>query len=357
MLNFLKIYEFFFKSSFNVRWDTQQLEELERDWQQLALIIKRSWFFGLYYSILLVWAFLVMLVNVFLAYKTFENETTKYIVIAILVWNVLIAIFSSLRFLRFFRRISWIENKVEQIHSYVIKSKEWDELFIKFFNQATLNYFMFIGLIGFHLFNFRTLFNFEDSIKMIFGIVDIGFLVLQAYLIQKYRKKMIDLEMDYNIVSKNKIIFANQSNMISDKQTIEWNKIKTIKSSYSSKILAFFKVWNIEILTEWDQNNLWAMSMQFVNLPDKTVSQIHKALEWKMELIEDKYKNSVFNEIVLENWYSVSAFYSWELSKEKMRDLFNMNFIQKRLKKLYETWTDIHRKEIRQIYAEILQDH
>lgn len=359
MINFLKIYEFFFKSSFNVRWDTELIKQYGRDWYKSALVIKRSWIYWLYQSIFLIWAFLVMLVNVYLANLSIENETIKFIVILLLVSNILFASYSSLKYLIHFKKISGKTNFIEDIDTLDLKSSEWDELFIKFFNQATLNYFLFIALIIFNIINF--VFNFDlksidnSLYKIWFWILDIWLLSLQATFIQKYRKKMIDLEMDFNIVVKWKILFANQSNMVSDRQNIDWEKIKTIKSSYPSKLLAFFKVGNIEILTEWDQNNLWAMSMFFVNEPDKTVQMITKALDWNFEEDVDIYKNILFNEILVENWYSIQKYYRWESDNvEKIKKLFERKDIEEKLKsKYFNGWFE-DKRVVREIYEKIL---
>jgi hypothetical protein len=51
--------------------------------------------------------------------------------------------------------------------------------------------------------------------------LDIVLLFLQWFLLGRYRKKMIDLEMDYNIVIPGKIMFVNQSGMLSSVNTLE----------------------------------------------------------------------------------------------------------------------------------------
>ena len=51
--------------------------------------------------------------------------------------------------------------------------------------------------------------------------VDILLLFLQWILLGRYRKRMMDLEMDYNVVIPGKIMFVNQSGMLSSVNTIE----------------------------------------------------------------------------------------------------------------------------------------
>lgn len=75
-------------------------------------------------------------------------------------------------------------------------------------------------------------------------------LFIQWLLLGKYRKKMMDLEMDYNIVVPGKIIFVNQSGMLSSSQAVEGEKVKTVTAKYPSFISSFFQYGTIEIMTE-----------------------------------------------------------------------------------------------------------
>jgi hypothetical protein len=91
---------------------------------------------------------------------------------------------------------------------------------------------------------------------------------------------MMDLEMDYNIVVPGKIYFVNQSGVLSTIQTIESDKIKTIKSSFPSKIASFFNYGTVDVLTEWDSEiMLGTMSMYFVTDPDGIVTSIQSLLD------------------------------------------------------------------------------
>jgi hypothetical protein len=95
-----------------------------------------------------------------------------------------------------------------------------------------------------------------------------------------YRKRMMDLEMDYNIVIPGKIYFVNQSGVLSAIQTIESDKIKTIKSSFPSKIASFFDYGTVDVLTEGDSEAmLGTMSMYYVTDPDGIVTSIQSLLD------------------------------------------------------------------------------
>lgn len=79
---------------------------------------------------------------------------------------------------------------------------------------------------------------------------DVLIISLEVVFLKMYRKRMMDLEMDYNIVVPGKIYFVNQSGVLSTIQTIESDKIKTVKSSFPSKIASFFDYGTVDILTE-----------------------------------------------------------------------------------------------------------
>jgi hypothetical protein len=110
---------------------------------------------------------------------------------------------------------------------------------------------------------------------------------------------MMDLEMDYNVVVPGKIFFVNQSGVLSAVQTIESDKIKTVQSSFPSKIASFFNFGTINVLTEGDtQAMMGTMSMYYVTNPDGVVASIQSLLDEKSE--ERKEKAAAMLEKVVE---------------------------------------------------------
>ena len=89
--------------------------------------------------------------------------------------------------------------------------------------------------------------------------------------------------MDFNMIVPGKVYFANQTGVLSSIQSIESGKIKTVRSMFPSKIASFFNYGTIDILTEWDtQDMLWTMTMYYVTDPDTVVSNIQSLLkEWR----------------------------------------------------------------------------
>ena len=105
-------------------------------------------------------------------------------------------------------------------------------------------------------------------------------MIIEIILLKIYRNGMIDLEMDYNVIIPGKIYFVNQSGVLSSVQTIESEKIKTIRSLFPSRIASLFDYGTVDILTEGDSQSLFGtMSMYYVTDPDGVVAKIQSLLD------------------------------------------------------------------------------
>ena len=89
---------------------------------------------------------------------------------------------------------------------------------------------------------------------------------------------MIDLEMDFNIVTSGKLYINNQTGVLSNTQMIEGDKIKTVRSSFPNKIASFFNFGNIDILTEGDMGMMGAITMFYVTSPGEVAKDIERLL-------------------------------------------------------------------------------
>lgn len=105
-------------------------------------------------------------------------------------------------------------------------------------------------------------------------------MIMEIVFLKMYRKRMMDLEMDYNVIVPGKIYFVNQSGILSSIQTIESDKIKTVRSSFPSKLASFFNYGTVDVLTEGDtQAMMGTMSMFYVTDPDGVVTSIQSLLD------------------------------------------------------------------------------
>lgn len=89
----------------------------------------------------------------------------------------------------------------------------------------------------------------------------------------------MDLEMDYNVVIPGKIMFVNQSGMLSSVNTVEGDKVKTVSARYSGWIGSFFNFGTVEIMTEGDNLSMTGtMPMYYVTAPNETGRLIQSML-------------------------------------------------------------------------------
>jgi hypothetical protein len=115
-------------------------------------------------------------------------------------------------------------------------------------------------------------------------ITDTLVMIMEIMFLKMYRKRMMDLEMDYNVVVPGKIYFVNQTGILSSVQTIESSKIKTVRSSFPSKIASFFNYGNVDVHTEGDSLAMMGtMSMFYVTDPDGVVANIQSLLDAEKE--------------------------------------------------------------------------
>jgi len=275
LINFRWAYELIFKS-FDVAADTSLVNKLETDWVKKMIIIKRSWLFWLFISWMFVAMFTIMLVNAFLIYINFSDQTTSWILIWILVFNILYWMLSIFIYFHKFKKIYWERSTI--VETSIIKEhlNEWDIAFSKFFNQTIFNYFILIWITLFIA--YEIIFVVWFSEVWFYGWLNIFLLFIQIFLSAKFKKRMMDLEMDFAIVIPWKIIFYNQSNLSRDVQTINSEKIKTITSKHTKLLWSIFNFGDITVMTEWDEANIWEMTLQYIASPSDTVYEINELL-------------------------------------------------------------------------------
>lgn len=226
--------------------------------------------------------FLIILASasIWLALTQIADTATmlKYIII---IGNALMAgilSISTLVYIRHFRQVySNTDAIIKDIPAFKKKLEAGDRYFITFFNWSITNQWLLVTIMLFEIayiaINFRHL---DGHFALL--AVDFVIILTEIYYISRFRKRMMDLEMDFNVIVQGKIFFVNQSGILSDTQTIESDKIKTIKSVFPSKLAGFFNYGNIDILTEGDTANIGSMKMFFVTSPVKVVNSIQQLL-------------------------------------------------------------------------------
>jgi hypothetical protein len=277
MIPFHKLYSWLFKS-FNISGETLLLDRLKNEGHSHFMIIKRSWIFAL----LMLWIPLLILIlsgiSIYIAYESIEIIEIQYTIIIGNILMSLVLMASSLNYIRHFRNTHH-ESQIVTDASIIQKElAQWDKYFQSFFNWSITNQWILISIIFIEIF---LIFTYWNKIGDHFAILltDTLVILIEIGLIRKYRKRMMDLEMDYNLLVPGKIFFVNQSGLLSVIQTIEWDKIKTVQSIYPSKIASFFNYGTIIVLTEWDTAMVGTMSMYYVTNPDQVVTYIQRMID------------------------------------------------------------------------------
>lgn len=281
MIPFDKLYTWLFKS-FNISSETELIQRLVDDGYQEIMIIKRSWIFAL----LMLWMPLVILIlsaiSIWIAYDSIDIVAIKYTLITGNILMSMILIISSITYIIHFQKVHSASPIVTDTAALMSNLEQWDRYFRSFFNWSITNQLILVVII---ILEIVMIFAYWDKIGDHFWIltVDTFVILLEIFYLRLFRKRMMDLEMDYNIVVLGKIFFVNQSGVLSAVQTIESDKIKTVQSTFPNKIASFFNYGTIAILTEGDSQNMGTMNMYYVTDPDGVVSSIQSLLDEKKE--------------------------------------------------------------------------
>lgn len=278
MIPFHRIYSWLFKS-FNISGETLLIDRLISEWYQEFMIIKRSWIFALF----MLWIPLAILglsgASIFIAYTSIDIESIKYTLISGNILMAFILVISSLNYIRHFRSIHYEPYITHDMTKSRDELAQWDKYFQSFFNWSITNQWILVWIL---IIEAVLVLLYWKQIGWHFWILatDTLVILLEIGLLRKYRKRMMDLEMDYNIIVPGKIFFINQSGLLSVVQTIDGDKIKTVQSVFPSKIASFFNYGTVHILTEGDsQEMMGTMSMYYVTSPDAVVTCIHSLID------------------------------------------------------------------------------
>lgn len=344
IINFRKVIEAIFKS-FDVAWDTKLIEKLEKDWIRFLIVLKRHWVYALFASWRVLGVFLLWVVNVYLLLiANSSHDIYSTIIGFLLIVNVLYWLYVVIVYLKNFYKIQWSKPYIEDIYSAIKKSKDSDEVFSNFFNQTI---FVLIFLIIIVIFSITTattaaLTNFDEQVWLWF--FNAILLIIQFGLFLWFLWKMINLEMDYQLIIPWKIFFADQAWLYWSSKTMNSQKIKTINTKYSGILNSLFNYWNIVVLSEWDKENNWEMSMDYVWNPVKTVEEINKVVNNNLAAIEkdvNVFLSKMKHEIWIENVDN-------EENILKLKEYVSNN--ENKLKEMFEVWDDELKNEIRELF-------
>lgn len=243
------------------------------------MIVKRSWIFALFVLWLPIFILILSGVSIWIALYSIDILYIQYTIIGGNVLMSIILIVSTWNYIRHFREIQSSAIITDDARKLRDNLSLGDTYFIRFFNASITNQLILIlTMIG----EIVLVILYQKQLGDHFWVLatDTLVMIMSIVFLKMFRKRMMDLEMDYNVVVPGKIFFVNQSGVLSSIQTIESDKIKTVRSSFPSKIASFFNYGTVDVLTEGDtQAMMGTMSMFYVTDPDGVVANIQSLLD------------------------------------------------------------------------------
>lgn len=212
----------------------------------------------------------------------------SYVLTGLMIANISHIIYSGFLYLIYFRHTHHDGNLIQEIWTMEINAHREAEIFTRFFNHVTVSYFLFIILVLLEIAYLLWIVpDYTDTMVW----VHITFLSLLIGFIALYRRRMIDLDMDYVVVVPGKLYFIDQVGVHRGNQTLKLVKdILIIKGSYASFIGSFLNYGTIEISTKFDRdimvsdtpNLLDMLHMHYVQGPIETANAMNQILSQGM---------------------------------------------------------------------------
>ena len=176
------------------------------------MIIKRSWIFILYIFWIPIFIIGLSVLSIWIAMTQLPPHATflRFLIIGGNAIMTAILIASSLVYLRHFRRThKKNDHIITDIPALRQELQDGDKHFITFFNWSITNQWL-LGIIVILEFIFivSNFSRFNEHL-LILGL-DFFIVLAEIYYLSRYRKRMMDLEMDFNVVVQGKIFFINQ---------------------------------------------------------------------------------------------------------------------------------------------------
>lgn len=276
MFPFHKFYlKVFHSLDFNI--ENRLLHELEKQWVQNFLTIKRSWLYGLKISCLVLLAVLLLLINTYVSFFYFESIFMRIFIPASFLIVCWLLLYDTISYLLFYKKThtkAVIESDTKKL---IQMSSLVNKYFIKFFNLSVFaNLFLLVVLIETLIFMF--FFYQWDMVYLL--LIEIALIVFSSFLITKHRRLTMNLELDFWLVIKNYFYIINQTGLLSSKQIITAVNIKTVEWVYKSTFSSLFWFGDIKIFLEGNiPAAQWIITLNYIRDPRNTVDLINKVLE------------------------------------------------------------------------------
>lgn len=278
MLPFHRIYSFIFKS-FDIKSETALVEKLSKEWVSDFLIVKRSWIYALATSWIALLLISAGIGHILLMWITSTPQILQITNTVLLSLSLILFLYSVISYISHFRETYGWNTVSSESKELIRKLEDGDKYFSRFFNQTLLNQIILFWLGLFHIWVWFFWIWWSTNWQSL--SLDIILIILQWIFLSRYRKKMIDLDMDYTLIIPGRVMSINQSGMLASSQNIDGEKIKSVSARYTGIIGSIFHYGSIEIMTEGDSTSMnGTLPLYYVHNPVETARKIEElALE------------------------------------------------------------------------------
>ena len=278
-MGIIHFYEWLF-SSFVANGEVILIDELESQGIIRAMLLKRTWLFWLF--LLFQYITLIALVaafNIYSIYYSFPGTLYAEIVVWLVTVLAVFSVFTSIWYLYVFRKTHATDKEYKKLDLLRMEAEKSDRAFARFFNHITLNYFLLFFLIALEIiYVIIVFFRVPEALTLntfFYLFLSTVSSVAQIFLLQRFRKHMIDLEMDYSFITFQKIYIRNQENMLSTSRVIEKGKMRGMTASFPWYLGSILQYGKIEILMEGAST---AIHIDYIDKPTETINRINEII-------------------------------------------------------------------------------
>ena len=285
MITFKRIYESLFHS-FRTLGGTMFLDELTTENIQKVVVIQRSWIYGFFVSLLLP---IIMGISGADAWYILTSPASipRILLLSfggIMLMNMIGLSLAGVIFLRYYRKSHkklFEINQASDLSTVRSNINMSDRVFAHFFSQITGAYF--ISIITLLILIWITLVS--GSTFVFTGLILTFLTLVQCILIVYYRRKMIDLQMDYIFVVPGKVYFIDQKWVSERTEAMRlYSNLRLVVSSFPNWFGSFMNYGSIEIVAKNDfTTTMNSFNMHYIDRPVETVRQINQFIDKKGE--------------------------------------------------------------------------
>lgn len=275
MFPFHKIYLYLF-SSLDFDVERKLLLELKNKNIKQFLSIKRSWIYALKISFIAYIGILLLLLNAGIWMLNFDSFFAKWVLPISYVVVALVLFYDTIWYIWSYKK-THKESKIEvDIDEVIRKNDMVNKNFIKFFNISVfVSFSLIIILLETVIF---ILFFYSGDNMMLIGWE--AFLNLIAWIcIFKHRRLSMNLELDFWLVVPWNVYIIDQTGLLSSKQSVMAQNIKTIEGAYNSIFASLLRYGDIKIFLEWNiPQEKGIITLDYAKTPRKTIDLMNNIL-------------------------------------------------------------------------------